>query len=291
MNWDDLRYFLAVCREGTVTKAARVLDVNHTTVARRVNALEGELGTRLFDRTNDGYAMMQSAENMYAHALEIEQRAQAIDRELFGRDVELKGSLKLTVAHDVSNILIVPSIPAFKNEYPCIDIELLTTTGLVDLAAREADLAVRLTAKPPDYLIGRKVMPIRHGVYGSPEYLRRSKEPRDVILFRGATGYPEWVRRHFPNAQLALRVDDVGTMREAVKNHLGLARLPCYIGDSDSNIRRLDLELTPSSWGVWVLSHTDLRSTARVRVCRECLFDVLAAQRALILGEDSTYYE
>ena len=291
MNWDDLRYFLALCREGTVTKAGRVLDVNHTTVARRVAALEDELGTRIFDRTNDGYAMMQSAENMYAHALEIEQRAQAIDREVFGRDVELRGSLKLTVSHDVSNILIVPKLPAFKKEYPCIDIELLTTTGLVDLAAREADIAVRLTAKPPDYLIGRQVMPMRHGVYGSPKYLKRSKEPKDVILFRGDAEYPEWVRCHFPDAELALRVDDVSTMCEAVKNHLGLARMPCYVGDSEPNIRRLDLELTPSTWGVWVLSHIDLRSTARVRVCRDFLFNVLEGQRALILGEDSKYHE
>lgn len=289
MNWDDLRFFLAVCREGTVSKAGRALGVNHTTVARRVHALEKELSVRLFDRLSDGYAMTQSAENLYSHALEMEERAQAIDREVFGQDAELKGPLKLTVSHDVASRLIVPKLDRFRRDYPCIDLELLTTTGLVDLAAREADIALRLTAEPPDYLVGRRVLPLRHGVYASATYLKKSRDIDELILFRGDSPQPEWASRHFPDARIALRIDDVRTMATAVGNHLGLARMPCYIGDADSRLRRLDLELTPSTWGVWVLSHVDLRSTARVRVCREFLFGILEEQRALILGEDSRF--
>ena len=290
MNWDDLRFFLALSRERSVSRAGRSIGVNHTTVARRIAALEEELGTRLFDKQPKGYAMTQAAENMYEHALRMEEQAQAIDREVFGQDAQLTGLLKLTVAHDFAERVIVSKLPQFQAAYPCIDLQLLTTTGLIDLAAREADVAVRLTDKPPEYLVGRQVLPMRHGIYGSPRYLDELEGSGKVILFRGGDAPPEWVAEHFPDAETALRLDDVSTMVAAVRNNMGLARLPCYIGDSEPGVQRLDLRLTPSTWGVWVLSHVDLRSTARVRVCREFLFDALEQQRALILGEDSRYY-
>ncbi len=291
MNWDDMRFFLALCREGSLTGAGRSLGVNHTTVARRISALEDDLGTRLFDHYRDGYDMTQAAENMYEHARRMEEITQAIDRDLFGQDAELKGPLKLTVAHDVAERLVIPWLPEFRDTYPRIDLDVLTTTGLVDLAAREADIALRLTAKPPDYLIGREVLPMRHGVYGSPDCVVKLDEKVEVILFRGDPEQPEWVRQHFPGAEIAMRVDDVGTMALAVANHMGLARLPCYVGDTEGAIRRLDLKLTPSTWGIWILSHVDLRSTARVRVAREFLIDVIEKQRDLVLGERSRYFE
>lgn len=292
MNWDDVRFFLALSREGSVSRAGKFLGVNHTTVARRITALEKKLGARLFDRSPDGYEMTQSAENMYDHALSMEETAQAIDREIFGQDAELKGSLKLTVSHDVASRLIVPQLAKFREAYPCIDLELLTTTGLVDLSARKADIAVRLTGKPPEYLIGREVLPLRHGVYGSVDYitgLGEQENPVDVVLFRDEGARPEWVENHYPDAHIALRVDDVTTMASAVRNHAGVARMPCYIGDTEPDIRRIDLSLTPSKWGVWVLSHVDLRCTARVRVAREFLIENLYLQKLLIMGENSRY--
>ena len=290
-NWDDLRFFLALCREGSATGAGRSLAVNHTTVARRIRALEENLGARLFDHSRNGYEMTQAAEDMYDHARRMEEITQAIDRDVFGQDAELKGPLKLTVAHDVAERLVIPHLREFRDAYPCIDLDILTTTGLVDLAAREADIALRLTAKPPDYLIGREVLPMRHGVYGSPNYLKVLDGQAKVILFRGSDEFPEWVQQHFPDAEVAMRVDDVGTMSAAVANGMGLARMPCYVGDTESSVRRLNLQLTASTWGIWILSHVDLRSTARVRVAREFLIDVIEKQRELVLGEQSRYFE
>ena len=289
-NWDDLRFFLALCREKSATGAGRALRVNHTTVARRIRALESNLGARLFEASRDGYEMTQAAENMYEHARRMEEITQAIDRDIFGQDAELKGPLKLTVAHDVAERLVIPRLGEFMDAYPCIDLDVLTTTGLVDLAAREADIALRLTAKPPDYLIGRQVVPMRHGVYGSPDYLQDLDRPARVILFRGDPEQPEWVEQHFPDAEISMRVDDAGTMARAVANDMGLARMPCYVGDTEAGIRRLDLKLTPSTWGIWILSHVDLRSTARVRVAREFLINIIEEQRGLVLGEQSRYF-
>lgn len=290
LNWDDIRYFLALCREGSVSRAGKALGVNHTTVARRIAALEDDLATRLFDRTRDGYSMTQAAENMYGKALEMESHALAIDRAMYGQDAELRGPLKLTVPYDFANRVVVPALPTFREQYPGIELELMTTTGLVDLAAREADIAVRLTAKPPEYLVGRKVLPLRHGIYGSPKYLEAMPDTPDVILFRSERDRPEWAQQHYANATIVLRTDNLSTMRSAVAAGLGVARMPCYEGDSDSRIRRVDEPLTPSTWGVWILSHVDLRSTARVRVCREFLTRIILDRSELILGDRSNYY-
>lgn len=289
MNWDDLRFFLALSREGSVSGAGRALGVKHTTVARRISSFEERLGTRLFDRLPDGYAMTQAAENMFEHALAMEVLAQAADREVFGHDAELAGPLKLAAAHDVADRLIVPELRAFTDAYPRIDLQLLTATELVDLAAREADIAVRLTPRPPDYLIGREVMPLRHGVYGTTRTLRKLSDPVAVVLFRSEAEHPPWVTQNFPSARTVLRVDDVSSMAEATRNHLGLSRMPCFIGDSLAGLRRLDVALDPSDWSIWILSHVDLRATARVRVCREFLHETIERQRALIQGERSRY--
>ncbi len=289
MDWDDLRYFLALARQGSVSGAGRALSVKHTTVARRIRAFEERLGTRLFDRQSDGYAMTQAAENMFEHALAMEALAQAVDRDAFGRDAELAGALKLTLARDIADRLIVPKLRAFTEAYPRIDLQLFTTSGLVDFAAREADIALRLTAKPPEELVGREVVRLQHGVYGTARTLRRRTERVDVILFRSGDEHPEWVSENFPEARVVLRVDDLSSMAAATRNHLGISRMPCFVGDTDPGLRRLDVPLTPSNWGVWILSHVDLRSTARVRVCREFLLEIIQDQAPIIRGEKSRY--
>ncbi|GAA3920913.1 LysR family transcriptional regulator [Litoribacillus peritrichatus] len=289
MNWDDLRFFLALAREGTVSGAGRVLSVKHTTVARRISALEGMLGSRLFDRMPSGYALTQVGENLMPHAVGMEELMNAADREVFGMDAQLRGSLKLAASYDVLNRLITPKLPLFVNKYPEIDLELISSTDLIDLNSRQADIAVRLSPKPPEYLIGKEVLPLKHGIYASESYLKQGQRKNTVVLWRHEKEVPEWLQDHFPDSAVALRVSEIMTMVEAVKNGLGVARMPCYVADAEPGLRRLDLPLTPSNWGVWVLSHADLRSTARVRACRDFLIDVIEQQRDLILGNNSVY--
>lgn len=290
MNWDDLRFFLALSREGSVSGAGRVLAVKHTTVARRVAALEDQLGSRLFDRLPSGYAMTQVAENLYPHALAMEELAQAADREVFGMDTQLSGTLKLTASYDVFTRLITPKLHQFTDKYPGIDIELLSSTSLADLASRQADIALRLSPKPPEYLIGREIVPLRHGVYASAKYLKKKRGGEKLILWEHERKMPEWVDTHFSDARVITRTTEIMTMMEAVKNHLGIARMPCYVADAEPTLRRIDVALSQSDWGVWVLSHVDLRSTARVRVCREFLIEIIELQRNLIEGLASRYH-
>ncbi len=299
MNWDDLRIFLALSREGTLSAAGKALAVKHSTISRRIKAFEESLGSRLFERLAEGYVLTQAGENLLEHALIMEEQAQAVNRKAFGLDAQLQGQLNLTGPQDVLNRLLVPHISTFQQTYPAIDLQLISTGGLVDMAAREADIALRLTEKPADYLIGKKVLPLRHGIYASKEYLEQQveqnlgndRDKHQLIQWRQDSKDAEWVKQHFPNAKTVMRVDDAATMVACVQNHLGLARLACFMAEEVPGLYRLDLPLTPSTWGVWVLSHADLRSTARVRAGREFLVDILQQQRSLIEGLDSNYWQ
>ena len=287
-DWDDLRYFLAVARNGTISGAAVDLGVNHSTVSRRINAYEKLHDVRLFERLASGYEMTQAAENIYQYALEIEERTRTVERELFGRDTRLQGQLCLTAYHGMIKFLM-PHIQDFRNLYPDIELELSITTEIRDLAAREADIAIRGTANPPEHLVGKRVADSVSGIYTSQKYQNRGLLRPEVVLWRDELQSPEWVAKYFPDARVVLRTDDVVTMRNAVLEGLGMARLPCWIADMPAELLRLKLDLTPNNWGIWILVHADLRSTARVRACRDFFIDVLAGYKETIEGRRSTY--
>lgn len=290
MNWDDLRFFLALARTRTVSAAGRDLNVRHTTVARRIKALEQGLGTRLFDHLPDGYALTPAGENLYQNALIMEEQAHAVDRQVFGLDAQLRGNLVVTASHDVFSRLVIPQLGIFRKAYPGIELQLLSSTGLADLSARQADIALRLTPKPPDYLIGKKVMPLGIGIYASRSYLESNPRPGHLVLWNDEIEKPDWAQQHFPEAEVAIRANDVTTLLACLNHNMGVTMLPCYIGDTATELVRLDLPIAPSTWGVWVLSHVDLRATARVRACREFLVDIIERQHDVIGGLQSRYW-
>ncbi len=292
-DWDDLRYFLAVAREGNVTAASSHLKVNHSTVSRRISAMEARHGVRLFERLPNGYKLTSAGDNIFQLTQEIEEKSLQVERLLFAQDSRLQGKLNITLPHDMANHCILPYFNSFTHSYPDIDINYIVSPRLKNLNAREADIAIRLTASPPDYLIGKKVANLRHGIYRSSLYSTKPSNEDRLILWHFEQEKPKWVKQYFPNAQVAMRVDDLASMYAAVKAGVGLARMPCYLPDvhADEHIFRLDLALKPSTWGVWVLSHKDLRDTRRVKICKDFLNDILIRQKALFEGELSVYSE
>lgn len=289
VNWDDLKYFLALAREGTVSGTGRELKVRHTTVARRIAILEDSLGSKLFDRTPHGYVLTQVGENLLPYASEIEERVHTADREIIGMDSRLSGTLRVASSYDLFTRLITPNIKEFTDKYPKIVIELVSSTNLTDLGSREADIAIRISPKPPEHLIGQPIVKVRHGVYGTQEYFDKNFDIDNLILWLHEETKPKWVVDHFPEGNIVAKVSDVVTMMELVKNHVGIARLPCYVADTEPTLRRLDLELILSNWSVWVLSHQDLRDTARVRAFREFLVNIIRKKTELIAGTSSVY--
>jgi DNA-binding transcriptional LysR family regulator len=290
MNWDDLRYFLALVRNQSVSGAGRSLNVKHTTVARRIAALEEQLGSQLFDRTPSGYLLTQVGENLLPHAIAVEEKIQNADREVFGMDQQLCGPLRLASSYDLFTRLITPRLHAFIEQYPAIELELISSARLVDLNSREADIALRISPNPPEYLIGKKIASLSHGLYASDTYLEQ-EHPRHRLILWQQDKKPQWPSQYFPDAVTIARTGDVMTMMELVKNNIGIARLPCYVADAEPSLRRLDIPLTNTGWGIWVLSHKDLRSTARVRACREFLIDTITSQIQLIEGTNSRYWQ
>ena len=286
-DWDDIRYFLAVARCGNVTSAAKMLGVNHSTVSRRIRALEEKHGVRLFERIPTGYEMTDSAADIYELAIEIESKNSQVSRQLFGQDSRLQGKINITMPHDILEYCLIEQLAEFRTFQPNIHLNLFVAKGLKDMAAREADVAIRLTDNPPDYLIGKKVAALQHGIYGNCLISSSDKQP--IIVWSGEESLPSWAEEHFPNGEIVMRVDDLYSMYCAVKAGIGIARMPCYLPDviADEQVERFNIDLPRSTWGVWVLSHIDLRNTARVRCCREFITEKLMEQKALFEGKHS----
>ena len=293
-NWDDIRYFLAVARQGSVSGAAKALKVNHSTVSRRIAGLERSHGVQLFNRVRDGYEMSAAAFGIYEQAQAIEQQNLQISRTLFGEDSRLEGSINLTMPHDIFEYCLSDELSLFQKEHPAIQLNLTVTKGVRNLASREADIAIRLTPAPPDYLVGRQVAGLQHGIYGMKSDIAKlmksgafSSEEVSLVVWSGQAGLPDWAHKHFPLAKVALQVDDLTSMYAAVKAGFGLARMPCYLPDSlqDPLLEKLDISLPRSEWSVWVLNHVDLRKTARVQKLRHFLLEALERKKALFEGQ------
>jgi DNA-binding transcriptional LysR family regulator len=283
-NWDDIRFFLAVTREGSVSGAAKFLDVNHSTVTRRIQSIEKKNGVRLFTRQQDGYAMTEAAYMIVEQASAMENNSKQISRSLLGLDSRAEGPVNLTMPHDLFEFCLAEELADFQKNNPGIQLNLQVSQGLRDLAKLEADLAVRLTPNPPEYLIGRQISKLQHALY------TKSSVNLDgavgIITWSGATKVPAWASENFPEAYIALQVDDLSSMYAAVKAGFGVARMPCYMPDShpENSILKLPISLPISDWGVWVLNHVDLSKTLRIKYCSDFLYKVLYDKRNLFEG-------
>ena len=288
-DWSDIKYFLQVAESGNVTSAASVLGVNHSTVSRRIRAFEQEHGVRLFERVPSGYLLTDAGSAIVELAEEMKDKSEQISRQLFGLDSRLKGEINLTMPHELLDYCLMEDIDSFKTLYPEVRINLEVAKAIKNLAAREADVAVRFTPSPPDYLIGTEVTKLQHGIYAHKNY--KPTDKAKLILWHDEKEKPDWAQRYFPKSDVAMRVDDCHSMFFAIKRGLGVARIPCFLPDaiSDPLVRRLDFDIPVSDWGVWVLSHVDLRDTLRVKVCRNYLRDSLIRKKALLKGQSSHY--
>lgn len=286
-NWDDFRYFLAVVECGSISGAASQIGVNHSTVSRRLQQLEQRHGVRLFERTDSGYVLTDAGASIVDFASQIEQSAMQASRVLAGRDARLEGNIVVTMPHDLFESCLVAPLRQFCLQYPAIELTLSVTHGLRNLANREADIAVRLTPTPPDYLVGKRLTRIQHGIYGHRRLNWQKNTP--VIVWGGEKSLPQWAQLHFHRPRVALRVDDLVSMHSAVAEGYGVARMPCFFPDrvAHPEVIRLPISLPRSDWGLWLLSHVDLKNSARVMHCKRFLEASLVSQLSHFRGEVS----
>ncbi|MGE0666414.1 MAG: LysR family transcriptional regulator [Sphingomonadales bacterium] len=294
IDWDDIRYFLAVARRGSITSAARDLGVNHSTVSRRIAAFEDNLGVRLFDRIATGYNLTPAGQEMVPPAQRMEEEALGLDRRLYGRDTELSGVLRVTTAGTFVNPFLMEQIGRFLTEYPGIDIELVVSTDLANLHAREVDVAIRATLNPPDTLVGRRIGRLTAMLYGHRDFLApgeagapNSAASPDVIAFDGGPrDYTQssWFRDVYPNARVRIRLNSIEAAFHAIISGVGIGMLPCHVGDVAPELRRLPPYHLEPVFDLWLLTHADLRRTAKVRAFINFMANAIMPHKDLIEG-------
>jgi DNA-binding transcriptional LysR family regulator len=290
-DWDDLRVVLAIARERTLSGAARSLGVTHSTVFRRLGAIERRLGARLFDRFRDGYAATAAGETVAKLAARFAEEITALELKFSGQDMRVSGTVRITTTDTIS-ALVIPLLPKLRAAYPDIRAEIALSNSMADLTHREADIAIRPAPEAPDILIGRRIVDIAHAIYAAPDYLSRhgSRElsGHDWIGLDdslNSTIIGRWMNENIANERVTCRVDALPALRDAARAGLGLALLPCYLGDEAEGLRRAvrKMPALPRS-SLWLLTHNDLKHTARIRAVMDFLAAALRGRRALFEG-------
>lgn len=291
MNWDDIKLFLALIRTGTVRNAAARLGVSHSTVARRIDALESNLAVRLFDRPPSGYVLTAAGEDMLEVAEQVETEINGLERRILGHDTKLSGPIRLTMVDALATNLLMPHLTAFTEQYPEIDLELEVSYEAANLDYREADIALRFATNPPEHLIGRRLVTCATAAYASLEYLD-SHDLQDAtsgrwIGFGGQTSFPKWAKESaYPHLPIKGKFISLLVQLEACKAGMGVAMLPCFLGEGDASLKRLSTFKPNPSFELWILTHRDLRTNARVRVFADFLATVIKGLRPQLEGTD-----
>jgi DNA-binding transcriptional LysR family regulator len=292
MDWDDLRYVLAIARAGSLSGAARELGVNHSTVFRRLTAFEDRLGVRLFDRLATGYALTVAGDDMLASLEKVDDEINALDRRLSGRDLKLSGPIVVTTTNTLAYRFLGPHLAAFQNEYPGIELELILATEYFSLSKRQADVAIRPTMAPPDTLVGRRLSAIAFAPYASDDYLNAQGRVGDLadhrwLGFDDALSHlsaAKWMRDNLSDARFAMRSNNLLGLLSGAVAGMGVAPLPCFMGDAEPNLKRLFPPDPKIASELWLLTHEDLRHTARIRAFMDFMAAAIIADKNLLEG-------
>jgi DNA-binding transcriptional LysR family regulator len=301
-DWNDLRLVLAIARAGSLTGAATALRIDHSTVFRRLQALEARLGAKLFERRAGGsYRPTAAGERAAAAAERMEDEAQALDRDIAGRDHRLTGRLLVTSSETLAHHLLTEHIAAFRRTHPGIIVELAIDNRVLSLSRREADIALRpLRPKEPD-LWGRKLCDVAWTIYASRALIDEMTAQGALPLGKEALadhpligwgtevsgiGAADWLRQAAPADAVVYRTSSLVNQLAAARTGLGLAVLPCYLGDLEPELARVWPSPIPELVReLWIVTHLDLKNTARVRAFFDIVGEALLRQRALFEGE------
>ena len=290
MNWDDLKVILAICREGSLSGAARVLGTSHSTVFRQINAIEKKLATRFFNRLSHGYEMTEAGETVLARAPGIEDNILDLEMELKNKDLRLKGTIRLTAPEGITNYLLLPHLARFYQQHPEIQIDLIVSSDDLKLTQHQADIAIRTTTKPPATSIGKKVCDFNLGIYATEDYLQKVKHldfPHyDYLQINNGVNWfpaPYWSADSPPN--IVFKCDSIQAVTRAANEGIGAVILPCLVGEKEPLLKRA-IPPIKGQTELWLLTHADLRQTARVKALMNHLYQSLIEEKDLIEGNN-----
>lgn len=295
MDWNDLRYVLAIARAGNITAAAPELNVHESTVLRRLNALEKQLGTRLFDRFAKGYVTTAAGEEVCQTATQMEESILALDLRIVGQDLRPSGTIRITTTDSLLLKLLTPCFATFCTIYPEIELEVIISSQLFNLTKRDADIAIRATNHPPDTLVGRRIASVAAAIYASKTYL--ASHPNLADLSRHAwiradesvahSDSSQWLAKAFPGSRCQYRVNTSVGMLAAIKEHLGLALLFCFLADGDEELQQVHPPIPELAKDLWLLTHADIRNVTRIRTFIDFTGTMLKSQQTLLEGNST----
>lgn len=291
MNWDEVRYFLAVAREGSVRAAADRLGVDHSTVLRRIAQLEQQLGAIVFEKMPSGYRLTRAGEEVVPLAEQMEAASNQLQARVLGRDQEVRGKLRVTMPSVLASHLMMPDLAAFASRHPELEMEVLSADEPVNLTNLEADVAVRAVydrdALPP-HLYGVKGPDVTMGIYMARDLLTAWRAGNGAPLrwiVKNRYGHPDWSQESdLPTSGILFRTTDAGAQIAAVRHGFGMTMLPCFVGDADGSLVRVPGSRLQVAATLWTLAHGETRKTRRVRLFIDFLVRRLAAHRPLLAG-------
>jgi molybdate transport repressor ModE-like protein len=287
IDWEDVRFFAALARHGSLSATARALTVNHATVARRLAALEESLGTKLFKRRPGGYELTTAGRSALEAADAMEGAATALSR--LEPERTLAGLVRITATPSFAETFLIPRLVIVQQQHPMLDLEVTAERQAVSLPRHQADIALRLVRPAHGELKARRVANIVYRMYAAPAWrdrLRAGAAPRFVGFDEAGAQYQEssWLARRFGSARLALRCSDYIGQIAAARAGYGIAVLPHFLAADDPALVEVRLLQTPPPRELWLLMRHDSQKTPRIRVVADMLFDLIRRERHLFEG-------
>ncbi len=304
LNWDDLRFFLAVAEAGSLSAASSLLKVNTTTVLRRVASLEDSLGARLFDRSRSGYRLTPRGERLLAQLEPVDQRLSALERDFVADDGEAEGVVRVAAGDVLATSVLAPHLTTFREAHPELRLEIIadpTLTGPAPSAGapagnmKDIDVAVRFARPTQGNVIVRKIGDMAYGLYASQAYIAvrgAPKEPGKLknhhLIGFGLTESPLgpvwWMSRAEQGATVVARSNAVTVRAEAARQGLGLTALPCILGDEDPLLMRVVEPEHVGALELWLVTHNDMAHVGRVRDAMDFVVECAKQAKPALLG-------
>jgi DNA-binding transcriptional LysR family regulator len=292
LSWDDFRYVKAIADTRSLGGAATELSVNHSTVFRRLAQIENQLGSRLFERSRAGYALTPCGEEMVRLAERMGEDIVTFERQVTGHDLRPSGELRITTNDTVLVHLMTQVFADFRRAYPEIVLDVVVSNQALNLSKRDADVAVRATDRPPEALIGRRAAGIAWAVFANAESAPETFDPQADARNADWIGFGDnlanlkaakWLNERAAS-RIVYKINTVLGLAEAAAAGIGLALLPCFIGSATPGLIRLTSPIAELANGIWLLTHPDLRQTARVRAFMDFAASEIARRRKTIEG-------
>ncbi len=276
MQWDDVRYFLALARQGSLSATARWLEIEHSTVARRVSSLERALGLKLFDRLARGWTLTAEGQTLYEHACLLEENMQALQRAAQGQSA-LAGRVRVSLPPQLLSYFVLPHLDEFHARYPQIELELIGERRGSNLGRGEADIALRMSEPREPDLVARTLGQVSYGLYGTAACGALSDSEQIFIGFDDSMPQlPQklWLDSHVGARRYALRTNDMTAMCQAAAQGWGIAMLPGFLAATERRLKLLSASASPPSLPVYLVMHADVRRAPRVRCTADYLIEL-----------------